>query len=105
MTTAPSTRTLPILPLPYPQILLPGAKLSILVSKKLVEYIATFVQEHDGQHPSVMIGAVPVIPAAGVVGSPLKEGDLVEGRWSHNGCSEHPSILCSLPKADVLVGH
>ena len=67
MTTPAVPPTLPVLPLPYPTILLPAAHITVPVDRELGQALLTLIQESEAQ---------PAVAAIPLLSEPRSEKDL-----------------------------
>lgn len=77
--------SLPILPLPYPQVIFPGERVHLPVPRKFARPILKLISEADYKAP--IVGAVPVIPLKTNEPILADEDGYVDGNWSEFGCS------------------
>ncbi|KAG8994663.1 hypothetical protein FRB90_000367 [Tulasnella sp. 427] len=77
--------SLPILPLPYPQVIFPGERVHLSVPRKFARPILKLISEADFKAP--LVGAVPVIPLKTNEPINVDEDGYVNGNWSEFGCS------------------
>lgn len=77
--------SLPILPLPYPQVIFPGERVHLPVPRKFARPILKLIADADYKTP--IVGAIPIIPLKSNGPIPADEDGYVEGNWNEFGCS------------------